>query len=562
MIYDTLHITIVFLLINYVLLILNFVVNPSNINFIPYKRLKYNTKQKILVSSRVVKFIADWALVCLVLLGIKSFLPSNMATIILQQILFFWIAYQVYYHAIRRLYNKQPVTILDYKLVALAFEIVYHGYLKYFILVILSIIGLYVSLYFFSHYFIGLLYFSDFHFSFIILLVTIVALGLISLYKRRGLNGQHNKRIFFLSYIQYHDIKQSIKIKNLLAKIKQEGLPNYNKIVSELALEKRPNIYFIFIESYGKALYDLHPEEYQKLCDELEHKLSDKNWKVTSNLSEAPRMGGGSWMCYASFLYGTLITDESFFRIIMNEKETIESNISILHALEKSGYDNYLLNPLTGFQDMQIKWDEIKEFFAAKSIFKFSDMDYSGQLTGAMGRQPPDQYSLHKAYDLIPNKEQPHTLFFETINSHAPWKTPVTVEDDWQKTNDPNYHFEEHHKEYFPAIKYQISFIIDFINKKLNNDDIVILIGDHQPPLITNVQSGKETPVHIISKNHLFLKLFEDYGFEEGMWIKEREKNNVTHPGMYYILLRCILEQFGKNKNIDLPYLKNGISIK
>ncbi len=469
------------------------------------------------------------------------------------------IIYQVYYHAIKRLYNKQPISLLDYKLVQLAFQIVYHGYLKYFVLVILVTILIGFSMYRLCDHFVDLLYHYPYANYLIPIFIIIQLAGMLPLIHRRGINGHHYKRIFYLSYIVFTDIYQSYKVKNSLARIREEGLENYNSISKNIQLENAPNVYFLFVESYGKILYDLHNEEYKMLCTDIEKELLQEGWKIKSNLSKAPRMGGGSWMCYASLLYGTLIQDESFFRLIMNENENIESNISILHALKSTGYQNHLLNPLTGFQDMQINWEDIRNFFAADEIFKFSDMEYTGNLVGAIGRQPPDQYSLNKTYEAIKNKKGPFTLFFETLNSHATWTSPTQVEKDWKKLNDIKYQYPVCQKKYWPAIKYQISFLSDFIKNKLNDDSIVILIGDHQPPLITNAKSGYETPVHIISKDAEFLETLNEYHFEDGLQVEEREKNNVTHPGMYYILLRSLIKRFGK-KNADLiPYLKNGI---
>ncbi len=85
--------------------------------------------------------------------------------------------------------------------------------------------------------------------------------------------------------------------------------------------------------------------------------------------------------------------------------------------------------------------------------------------------------------------------------------------------------------------------------------------GDHQPPLITNASSGHETPVHIMSKDKDFLNLLDDYGFENRMTIEERNENNITHSGMYYILLRSLIKQYGEKDSSMPPYLKDGIII-
>ncbi len=560
----TIKIILFFLLINYLLILPIYLVNPSNINFLPGKGMKGGISRKASTLSKIIKFFGDLAGFTLLFILFKSFIPLQLGIIILTIFCMASIIYQVYYHAIKRLYNKQPVSLLDYKLVILAFRIVYHGYFIYFCLTLLVTTGLSFLFYFLSSYYLGYIYQGNYHFSFPIGLAFIYALGFVPLLlKRRGITGHHNKRISYLSYIIMTDIVQSLKMKKSLEKIRNNGLENYNSITNKIKLKNQPNIFFLFIESYGKVVYDTsYKENYEQLIRQSEKELKELGWQMCSNLSKAPRMGGGSWMCYASFLYGTLIQDESFFRLIMNSEENIEANISILHALKNSGYKNYLLNPLTGFQNMQINWQEIADFFAADKIFKFSDLEYKGKLVGAIGRQPPDQFSLLQTYEKIKNGEKPFTLFFETLNSHATWESPTSIEKNWKLLNNENYDFPVSTKKFWPAMQYQINFIMDFIKRNLGENDMVVIIGDHQPPLITNSKSGYETPIHILSKNNSFINLFSEFGFEKGLWVSEKENKNVTHQGMYYILLKNLIKEYGEKESEEIPYLKNGITLQ
>src|SRR5690606_9812289 len=74
-------------------------------------------------------------------------------------------------------------------------------------------------------------------------------------------------------------------------------------------LAHKPNIYLIFIESYGSVLYKRPDwrEEYLKILDSAEKTLTKHNFHFASTLSESPTWGGGSWLAYTSTLFGIRI---------------------------------------------------------------------------------------------------------------------------------------------------------------------------------------------------------------------------------------------------------------
>ena len=62
-------------------------------------------------------------------------------------------------------------------------------------------------------------------------------------------------------------------------------------------LQQKPDIYMIFIESYGSVLYKRphFTPPYRALLSELEETFDNAGWNVATALSESPTWGGGSW---------------------------------------------------------------------------------------------------------------------------------------------------------------------------------------------------------------------------------------------------------------------------
>ena len=186
--------------------------------------------------------------------------------------------------------------------------------------------------------------------------------------------GYPKVRFYFTTFMVYHNLKESKDAYRLISKFKQnKGLKN-NKFDTALNLKNKPNILFLFIESYGKILYEKYGIDFKVITDRLEKRLKESGFHSVSNLSYSPRSGGGSWICYSSFLYGLKVENEGLFRIILEKENAPFFNPSILEILKQNDYQNYLLNPLTGFKDLKINWQEIKDLFSAKKIIKFEDL--------------------------------------------------------------------------------------------------------------------------------------------------------------------------------------------
>jgi len=193
-------------------------------------------------------------------------------------------------------------------------------------------------------------------------------------------------------------------------------------------------------------------------------------------------------------------------------------------------------------------------------------LNYKGREYG-FGPSPPDQFSIHFAEEeLAKEVSVPRAMFFITQNSHTPFETPTEVVDDWRELNDTENNVPVRSKiwakpdfaRYGDAIEYQLRFLSDFILKKGNDSDIFILVGDHQPASLSIPISKFETPIHIISKDVEFTRLFGEYGFKDGLSVAHSE-SPIAQEAVHWALLRALIGRYGE-EGAKLPeFLPNGI---
>jgi hypothetical protein len=335
-------------------------------------------------------------------------------------------------------------------------------------------------------------------------------------------------------------------------------------------LQQTPDLYLIFIESYGSVLYkrkDYH-KAYTALLAELEGKFGEAGWHTRSTLSESPTWGGGSWLAYTSLLLGLRIDNHPQYLSLLN-KYQVERYPGLGHYLQSQGYYYAWVSSIANELDDQM-WSKYTRFTGVDAWLRHSDLHYSGPEYG-WGPAPPDQYVLHYANELLQARtDQP--LFFVTLtqNSHYPWTPQPTLVEDWQSLTEieaqpletPPDEVERSVKRqnYLRAIEYQLRMLTDFILNTGNENSLFILVGDHQPPQVSRRSDGWATPVHLISREQALVDAFADYGFTPGLAVQSLEPS-LHHEGFYSLFVRVLQGQYGADR-IALPqYLPTGVTI-
>ncbi len=339
---------------------------------------------------------------------------------------------------------------------------------------------------------------------------------------------------------------------------------------SQAKLDHKPDIYIIFLESYGSVLYKRldYKATYSLLLDRLTEQLEQDDWAFASMRSTAPSWGGGSWLAYTSALAGVRIDSHAQYLALFN-RYVQEPFPHLFNTLRGEGYRSYWLSSNSDALS-PIEWQRYKNFYGVDAWLQFADMQYAGPLYG-WGPSPPDQYALHFAHEYMnQDVDRPHVFFYITQNSHYPWTPLPKVASDWQSFNDlppampaANQRIspEALRQHYLTAIHYELTMLVEFITTTADEDDIFVIIGDHQPARVATYADGWDTPIHIISKDAAFVEAFSDYGFEPGLETGD-DVQTMRHEGIYSLLMHNLLQAYGLDGQQLPAYMPEGLPLQ
>lgn len=562
---------LLFLVLNCFFFLPRYILERKTSTFFPYKGLFYGpVKERIqFLINRfnydIFRLSIDFFVLTLLFFLFQNHLSFNAWHGLFFVIYAFTLTYQIYYHVFENIYKVEPLFYRDFLLLKTGGQIFFTGFTKTNAAITILVLGGFAGVFFLTKIF--LLAAVDFHPTIWILGISGV-MGFMSLYSLFNYNYKAFGKIVFPSTIQslFRNVLFSYRTKVQLGNVDFEKLKNHRPY-EHLKLINRPNIYFIPVESYGRILYD-HAElkeSYRLYMSSLNDLLRENSWEATTNLSLAPITGGASWVSYSSALFGFDIRDQGVYLTLLNKPEMHDYQ-HFLRWLKSMGYANYRLAPIAGFQGMKIPWETYRSFYAIDEWIKYEDMNYTGPLLG-FGPCPPDQFSLGFAKSFMDSRQTaPNCLFFITQNSHSPFVAPEKIAGHWREWSDGSQVAQGSSSIFIPpkledyarAIRYQMTFLTDFMIKEGTANDIFVLIGDHQPPSFPLEGDSLETPVHIISKNADFVNGLSQYGFEKGL-IKKDQENGMRHEGIYSLLVRELVRHYGEKDNKLPEYKEQGL---
>ncbi|MCF8236672.1 MAG: sulfatase-like hydrolase/transferase [Saprospiraceae bacterium] len=319
------------------------------------------------------------------------------------------------------------------------------------------------------------------------------------------------------------------------------------------SLVHRPNIYLIFIESYGAVpfLSEYIREPFQERMTIREERMKEQGWTGRSTYSLAPIKGGRSWLSFSSALMGIHIADQITYNQLFDLSFTYPHLVRYLNA---HGYTTHRINTMRTDEkiDAMIPYEAVATFHEFDDWVLFPDIPYTGFPFNSMGGIP-DQFALEYVWDSrIRGADTPQMVFFITLDSHTPWYPPPLVRSDFRALNDiktnpyPDSAMEADIMDrYLACVEYEWDFLEQFITHKANKDDLFILIGDHQPPAmehqIWDQINDYAVPLHVISKGNRVDSLLSILDFAPGLTPPVQDSIHWHHEGVYS-LIRYLLE--------------------
>ncbi len=502
----------------------------------------------------------DFFLLTCLLLGFRKIVLKTKSVILITTIYLIWFFYQVYQGVMHTLYSQDALFYNDYFLIIEGWSLLQAEAGWWLAIGVLGFLTLVVAVGYVMNAFIKTIFqlpISRYTKSILVAISILIIVSTVD-YRTRLLD---DRLVFPIkSYWMVDNMIQSLNIYKSLSSFEPSTF-KINHDYKNYSLSEKPNIYLIFIESYGSVLYDnpILQEDYLKLTQDKTKKLSNNGWFAASTLSESPVVGGRSWLSYTSFLLGAKIARHRFYQYFVNNPQY--QLPTMFKSLKAEGYHSYWLSVIEDKRG-DIPYDDYQTFYGFDEWIKFNDLNYKGKRFGAF-YTPPDQYSLNFAHQHIKASDKdPFFLFFISLNSHHPFQTPTTLAENWevlanqqnQPSNEKQVAIEE---AYASSISYQFDYLVDFITNKGTDNDLFILVGDHQPPILSNQYPAKETPVHIISKDSTLISAFYNYGLGPGLYVNDRELK-FYHTGFYSMIMRELIANYSQGDNPLPLYLPEG----
>jgi hypothetical protein len=354
-------------------------------------------------------------------------------------------------------------------------------------------------------------------------------------------------------------------------------------------LERRPNVSFFFVESYGRIIPDspdLSPPWSARLGDMQAH-LSAEGYHMASAFSTAPVSGGRSWLAVGSIFMGTSLPYEAVFRHLVREVQHLPTLVSFFAA---RGYDTIALEP----SDRVRPGVEEANYYHFAQQIRFDDLDYRGPQAG--WGLVPDQYSLGFAEEHALRGARPRFFLFHMVTSHMPWAVTPPLVGDYHALNEApgkpieNAHDEhlslfdradalstrlrrygreemmkwvkyrgytaEHRERYVDTVNYDLSVIERHLASE-HADELVVVMGDHQPPAVSPDGENFDVPVHVFARDPALLEEFIAHGFTPGLVPDVKAKPAVEHAALFSILVRALVRVQPGSPEMP-PYLPRG----
>lgn len=284
----------------------------------------------------------------------------------------------------------------------------------------------------------------------------------------------------------------------------------------------RRNVLLIYFESYGAVTFN-NPD-FRSVIEPARaafgHAAAAAGYAVVSNFLVAPITGGGSWLAHATLESGVKIQTQPIHDVLR------ASGAATLGSLFRAaGY-----RTLAAMPHIAGEWPESR-FFGFDTLLARDDFHYVGPLYS--WDSIPDQFVLRRvAATAFHGGDKPLFARFVLSSSHTPFdRIPPLLDDRGDPGDGSAYRdspIDRHPVEggdifsndpgYLAAVVYDFAALSRFVTQEVADDSLVILLGDHQPPLSTaRASHDLSIPMHVLCRDPALLAPFRAMGFVDGM---------------------------------------------
>ena len=471
----------------------------------------------------------------------------------------FFMIYMIYDASFKKLYHFKPILANDVTLIKYGVEIIWSDRPLLLLVGLLGLVGLVWVVFRLVGFLVLQFRILRIHRTWVFGILSILCL--ISLYRlhfhpllfedKRHLPIVEQASFNVVTFSVMRNVTQSLALQKKVSEFDIASLSKKNSHLNTLKIREKPNIFLVFVESYGKVLYDHEgiSSPYLQGLTQFEDRLREKEVRAFSRFSVSPVSGGGSWLAYTSMLYGADLATQGLYQKLVNDEKFREVP-NFLKWLRNQGYKSIFLSPLATSKRVP-DYGIYGEFYGVDEWVKPKVFEgFEGTRYG-WGSIPPDQYLFHYTKEHFFETERPNVLFFLTKNSHSPFKSPARAVENWQileQRTEPDQaaYFSDNPTadDYLKSVYYELDYLTRFAGQ-MNENDLLILVGDHQPPVITKPTDGSETMIHLLSKNQELVESFEEYGFTEGLRC-QTSAQPFSHKDILWPLVTAITTAYGE----------------
>lgn len=308
------------------------------------------------------------------------------------------------------------------------------------------------------------------------------------------------------------------------------------------------DIHVFLVESYGHTVFsnDVVRAGLYDFLREQGEQIERAGYSIVSHFIEAPIVGGYSWIAQATLFTGQRVSSQAGVERVMSTPRT-----TLFSIFNDAQYHTVFSMPGT----VNASWTEGEQFYGFDTILYAWDFGYSGPSFSFV--PVPDQFSIDFVHRKMAERrrggdETPALIVQGLVSSHGPFNRIPPYLDDWDLLGDGTIYHDleietfdndwfsgtQWDEGYIASIRYVMKTITEYITRFVDDDDVIVILGDHQPGQQVRPRGDLfSVPIHYISRNHSVGERLLAEGFQPGIIPTQ----DPPHPGMETFLSQLLL---------------------
>jgi hypothetical protein len=285
------------------------------------------------------------------------------------------------------------------------------------------------------------------------------------------------------------------------------------------------NVLIVFVESYGEVALQgsWFAPEVNAVLSQASKELGAAGFGSRSAWFTSPTFGGISWLAHATLQSGLWVDGQQRYDILMKSPR-----MTLSQYFGTAGWRTVAVAPSNNRD-----WPEGRQFYKWDKVYDSRTLGYRGPRFAYPTM--PDQYTLaaFERLELAADRRRPVMAEIDLLSSHTPWvKIPRMVkqsalgngsvfngmpeqlpseEEVWSSP-------QRVQQAYAASIRYSLTALTRFIRGSLDEDDVVVFLGDHQPStIVAGEDASHDVPVTILARDQRVLDRVASWRWDQGL---------------------------------------------